>query len=125
MFAENLRKRRLELGLSQEELAERAGYRSRSSITKLESGSADVTQKKLRILADVLNTTPESLIGDRRDTKDSPAQDGMQEHGRTIALILAGGKSTRNMLSIPSQFVNVDDKPVIAYVIVNFAKKLH
>ena len=30
--------RRLELGLSQEELAQRMGYRSKSSITKLEKG---------------------------------------------------------------------------------------
>ncbi len=122
MFAENLRKRRLELGMSQEELAERVGYRSRSSITKLESGSADVTQKKLRLLADVLDTTPESLIGDRSGIQDRPVQDGTQEHGRTIALILAGGKSTRNMLSIPSQFVSVDDKPVIAYAMEAYEK---
>ena len=33
-----LRLRRKELGLSQEELAQRMGYRSKSSITKLEKG---------------------------------------------------------------------------------------
>ena len=32
--------RRKELGLSQEELAQRMGYRSKSSITKLEKGRA-------------------------------------------------------------------------------------
>ena len=34
--------RRLELGLSQEELAQRMGYRSKSSITKLEKGVNDI-----------------------------------------------------------------------------------
>ena len=34
--------RRLELGLSQEELAQRMGYRSKSSITKPEKGVNDI-----------------------------------------------------------------------------------
>ena len=38
--------RRLELGLSQEELAQRMGYRSKSSITKLEKGVNDIPQSK-------------------------------------------------------------------------------
>ena len=36
-----LRLRRKELGLSQEELAQRMGYRSKSSITKLEKAVSD------------------------------------------------------------------------------------
>ena len=36
--------RRKELGLSQEELAQRMGYRSKSSITKLEKGINDLPQ---------------------------------------------------------------------------------
>ena len=43
-----LRLRRKELGLSQEELAQRMGYRSKSSITKLEKGVNDLPQAKAR-----------------------------------------------------------------------------
>ena len=39
-----VRLRREQLGLSQEELARRMGYRSRSSITKLEKGINDLPQ---------------------------------------------------------------------------------
>ena len=39
--------RRKELGLSQEELAQRMGYRSKSSITKLEKGINDLPQSKV------------------------------------------------------------------------------
>ncbi|MFR2124629.1 MAG: helix-turn-helix domain-containing protein [Faecalibacterium sp.] len=46
-----LRLRRKELGLSQEELAQRMGYRSKSSITKLEKGVNDLPQAKLEELA--------------------------------------------------------------------------
>ncbi len=50
--------RRRELGLSQEELARRMGYRSKSSITKLEKGVNDIPQAKVEELAAALDTTP-------------------------------------------------------------------
>ncbi len=49
--------RRKELGLSQEELAQRMGYRSKSSITKLEKGINDLPQSKVEELATALETT--------------------------------------------------------------------
>ena len=55
--------RRKELGLSQEELAQRMGYRSKSSITKLEKGVNDLPQAKLEELAAALETTPAYLLG--------------------------------------------------------------
>ena len=55
--------RRLELGLSQEELAQRMGYRSKSSITKLEKGINDIPQSKVEEFAAALETTPAWLMG--------------------------------------------------------------
>ena len=55
-----VRLRREQLGLSQEELARRMGYRSRSSITKLEKGINDLPQSKVEELAQALETTPPS-----------------------------------------------------------------
>ena len=55
--------RRKELGLSQEELAQRMGYRSKSSITKLEKGINDLPQSKVEELAQALETTPAALLG--------------------------------------------------------------
>ena len=49
-----VRLRREQLGLSQEELARRMGYRSRSSITKLEKGINDLPQSKVEELAQAL-----------------------------------------------------------------------
>ncbi|MDR1516445.1 MAG: helix-turn-helix domain-containing protein [Synergistaceae bacterium] len=59
----NIRKRREELGLSQEEVAKLAGYRDRSSITKIESGLVDLPQSKIIALAQALKTTPAKLLG--------------------------------------------------------------
>ena len=49
-----IRQRREQLGLSQEELAARMGYRSKSSITKLEKGINDLPRAKLEELAAAL-----------------------------------------------------------------------
>lgn len=65
-----VRLRREELGLSQEELAQRMGYRSKSSITKLEKGVNDIPQGKLEELAQALETSPAYLLG--LDTLCSP-----------------------------------------------------
>ena len=44
-LARRVRERRAALGLSQEELADRMGYRSKSSITKLEKGVNDLISR--------------------------------------------------------------------------------
>ena len=58
-----IRQRREQLGLSQEELAARMGYRSKSSITKLEKGINDLPRAKLEELAAALHPTPAWLMG--------------------------------------------------------------
>ena len=60
----NIKKRRYELKLSQQELADAMGYKTRSTIAKIESGKIDVSQKRLNKFAEVLETTAEALISD-------------------------------------------------------------
>lgn len=57
-----IKKRRLELGMSQQELAEAMGYTSKSTINKIELGKNDVTQTKVMKFANVLKTTPAYLM---------------------------------------------------------------
>ena len=54
LLYERIKSRREELGLSQEELAHRIGYKDRSSIAKIESGVNDITQSKIKAIADAL-----------------------------------------------------------------------
>ena len=55
--------RREELGMSQQELATKIGYKSRSSINKIELGENDIPQSKIIAFARALETTPEYLMG--------------------------------------------------------------
>ena len=51
------------LGLSQEELADMLGYKSKSSINKIEMGFQDVPRAKLEAFARALHTSPDELSG--------------------------------------------------------------
>lgn len=59
----NIKKRREELGMSQDELAKLTGYTSRSSIAKIEKGLVDLPQTKIKLFAKALNTTQPELMG--------------------------------------------------------------
>ena len=50
-------------GLSQEELALRVGYTSKSTIAKIETGVNDIPQNKIVLFAESLNTSPAALMG--------------------------------------------------------------
>ena len=58
-----IKARREELGLSQDELAHRLGYKSRSSINKIELNQRNLTQSKIKAIADALSTTPSYVMG--------------------------------------------------------------
>lgn len=63
-----IKKRREELGMSQEELALKAGYKSRSSINKIEVDGRGLPQAKIQAIAYALKTTPACLMGWENDT---------------------------------------------------------
>lgn len=58
-----IKKRREELGMSQEYLAQKTGYKSRSSINKIEVDGRGLPQSKILVFAKVLETTPAYLMG--------------------------------------------------------------
>lgn len=62
-LAERIRTKRLELGMSQGELAEKVGYTSRASINKIEKGLVDVPRSKLFAIAKALHVSPAWLLG--------------------------------------------------------------
>ena len=62
-IGKNIAKRRIELGLTQEELAKKMGYKSKTSINKIEKGINDIPQTKIVKFAEVLRTSPSYLMG--------------------------------------------------------------
>lgn len=60
---ERIRIKREQLDMTQDELAQLTGYKSRSSINKIEKGGNDLPQSKIVAFAKALNTTPAYLMG--------------------------------------------------------------
>lgn len=69
-LSENIKNRRIQLNLTQEELATRLGYKSRSSINKIELGINDISQRQIAAFAKALNTTPAVLLGLENEKND-------------------------------------------------------
>lgn len=62
-IGKRIKERREELGMTQDELAQKVGYKSRSSINKIENGGNDLPQGKIVAFAKALDTTPSYLMG--------------------------------------------------------------
>lgn len=61
-IGERIKLRRELLGLTQEEVAKKCGYKSRSSVNKIEL-SRSLPLKKVELMANALETTPAELMG--------------------------------------------------------------
>ena len=58
-----IKMRREQLKITQEELAKMAGYKSRTTIAKIETGKIDVPSSQLVSIARALDCSPSWLIG--------------------------------------------------------------
>lgn len=68
---QNIAAARKRAGMTQEELAARVGYKTKSAINKIEMGIRDLPQKKIAAFADALGVTPGHLMG----WDEKPAED--------------------------------------------------
>ena len=75
---QRIKMRREELGLSPEALAKRMGYKSKSSINKIEMGINDIPQSKVLAFARALNTTTAYLMGDDDSREATPIPPGFE-----------------------------------------------
>ena len=85
-IGDRIRARREELGMSQDELARAAGYKSRSSINKIEMDGRGLPQPKIVAIAKALHVSPAYLMG----WEDGMSEDWVEfvkEDGEILALV--------------------------------------
>lgn len=70
-IGDRIRQKRIELNMSQDELAKKVGYKSRSSIQKIEA-SRDLPLKKISLMAHALGCTESYLMGWEEDQELIP-----------------------------------------------------
>ena len=66
---------RTSLDMTQDELAKLTGYKSRSSIQKIESGERDITQSTIAAFAKALKVTPSVIMGWEENNENNTAPD--------------------------------------------------
>lgn len=111
-----IRARREELGMSQEELAKKMGYKSRSSINKIESGTNDIPQSKVEAFAKALQTTTFYLMGGDEpsssplspysQTEKDPHLTALIEraqHSQNIGIVMNQGKGGQKIIPLTPQ----------------------
>lgn len=69
-IGDRVKKLREEKGMTQEELAIKLGYKSKSSVAHIENGR-DIPRSMVVTLADILETTPSYLMGWDDEQKES------------------------------------------------------
>ena len=69
--------------MTQDELAKKVGYTSRSSVAKVESNANGMLQSKLALFAKALNTTPAYLMG-----WDDPAEPENKKNDEIADIVL-------------------------------------
>lgn len=62
-IGKRIKKRRIELNMTQEELARKLGYKSKTTIAKIENGTNDIVQSKVLDFSKALQTSIAYLMG--------------------------------------------------------------
>ena len=108
-IGQRIRKRREELKMSQEELAHKIGYKSRSSINKIELDIQRLAQNKIKLIADALNTTANYILGIDDETEQN-------EQILCDLFLLCYGKESYNIVK---DFLKLDlnDRAVVSAMI--------
>lgn len=76
-IGDRIRRKREELGMSQEELAHKIGYKNKSSINKIEMDVQQLTQKKIVAVANALGVSVNYILG--IDEPDKVQKTGQEE----------------------------------------------
>ncbi len=99
---------RLKKGYSQEELAKKMGYTSRSTINKIEKGLVDVPQSKIIDFANILDTTPLYLLNwvDNPDDNKNLIQI-QRENGQVIKYYLSN-EATEEIISLIDKHLEME-----------------
>jgi transcriptional regulator with XRE-family HTH domain len=115
-IGERIKKRREYLNISQEELAKKLGYKSRSSINKIELGINDITQSKIKAIADILETTPAYIMGweDILESETNDSAEKVQKRDDAITDIILKMRRDENLLEAIKELCELSPEHISA-----------
>lgn len=87
-LGQRIKNRRKELGMTQTDLANKLGLKSKASVSKVELGEDNLTTTTIQKYADALETTPAALMGLEVTDKRYANVDYMIKRGEEDAILL-------------------------------------
>lgn len=120
-IGQRIKQRREELCMSQDELAKKIGYKSRSSINKIELDLYNLKQSKIKAIADALETTPSYIMG--WDEEDETANLELIQSENELAKLIQE-KYGIDTLQLFSEWLTIaeDERQEIANLLSRYSK---
>lgn len=84
---DRIRDLRIKEGLSQEELAKRIGYSSRSMISRIEKGDVDLSQSKIKLLSTILHTSTEYIMDGANESANESTSEVVPEESADTEIL--------------------------------------
>ena len=109
---DRIRDLREKLGMTQEELALKTGYKSRSTINKIEKGLRDINQSQIELFATALETTPAYLMG----WEDEPMIQPRFKNAEIIKSVRKKKLPLVGNIACGSPMLNFNDTDEIEYI---------
>ncbi len=113
-IGQKIKEQRTMLGLTQDELAQRLGYKTRSSIARIESGENDIPRSKIAAFAKVLNV-PQSFFFSEEDILDivnALDKDILEKYGSDLSVAVAEQKKRDDEQSKKDAHILLHTKPI-------------
>ncbi len=99
---------RLQKGLTQDELAKKMGYTSRSTINKIEKGLVDISQSKIIEFANILNTTPLYLLNWVENPNDNKNIISIQKETGEFITYYTSNKFTEEVINFINKYFDME-----------------
>ncbi len=115
---DRIRERRESLCMSQDELARKLGYKSRSSVNKIELNQRNITQSKIKAIADALFTTPSYIMGWTDEPQPTEPQHGLNPMPNLVTVPRLGRIACGTPIEAVENYDGVDTVP--SYVRADF-----
>lgn len=101
-IGERIKKRRMEMKISQRDLASKLGYSDHTTVTRIEAGKVDLSQSRLKQFASVLDVSVGYLMG-------------WEENPEEVGVLAALAISDPRIKELVSSYMSLDesDKNII------------
>lgn len=122
-IGDRISKRRKEMGLTQDELAKKMGYKSKAAISKIETNVNDITQSTVVKFAEALDTTVAYLMGwEKQEASPAVTKSAVlslsHEESRLVKLYRRADEiDKRTVMTVLSRYEAAEDPaPPIRYI---------